>query len=238
MQADEETLAKLLLSVGTRKRWRALDPITTANILDKLCKRSSQKEVARKIGVSSEQIRQFRCLLDLPKNVKKLVEDRKIGIDAGYRISLLKNEDEQEILAKAIIDRKVTSNEVRGIVQSLKKWNLNMPISECIELAIKYRRIIEEEHLLVSRIRERTLNSLKERSEASGISVDDLLEGILKETISPEEGFISANNFDYTILLALKKEGFNTFKAEAAKSNIKLNNLVDRLIERWLGKSD
>lgn len=237
MLTDEETLAKLLLSVGTRKKWRVLDPITTAKELDKLCKRTSQKEVARMIGVSSETIRMFRRLLTLPKNVQKLVEERKIGIDSGYRISLL-NVDEQEILANVIIEKKLTSVEVRGIIQSLKKWNPHMPILECVEVAIKYRPIIEDEHLLVSRIRESTLNALKERFEASGILVDDLIEGILKETIPIEKGFISAKIFDNTILLVLEKGGFNEFKAEAVKSKVNLNNLVDKLIEYGLEKGD
>ena len=237
MQVDEETLAKLLLSVGTSKKWRAMPPITTAKILDDLCKRSSQKEVAKRLGVSSETIRMFRRLLALPKNVQKLVENREIGMDAGYRISLL-HKDEQEILANAIIDKKVTSDEVRGIIQSLKKWNPHMPILECVELAIKYRPIIEDEHLLVSRIRESTLNGLKERSEASGILVDDLIKDILKEIIPTEKGFISVKILDYTILLALKKEGFNAFKAESIKSKVKLNDLIDKLIERSLENGD
>lgn len=238
MLTDEETLAKLLLSVGTRKKWRAIPPIKTANILDKLCKSSSQKEVARMIGVSSTTIQMFMNLLTLPKSIQKLVDDRKIGIDAGARISRLEDPKEQGILAKAIIDRKVTSDEVKGIVHSLKRRNPDMPMSECIELAVKYRPIIEEEHLLVSRIRENTLNALKERSEASGILVDDLIEGILKETIPIEKGFISVKIVDHTILLALEKEGFNEFKAEAIKSKVNLNNLVYKLIERGLENGD
>jgi len=238
MQIDEETLAKLLLSVGTRKKWRALPPITTANILDEWCKSSSQKEVAGLLGVSSETIRMFRRLLTLPENVQKLVEDREIGIDAGDRISRFKDPEVQEILAKATIDRKVTSDEVKNLIKSLKNRNPDMPISECIELVIKYRPIIEEEHLVISRIRESTLNALKKKSETSGILVDNLIEDVLKETISTEKGFISANIYDNTILLSLKTEGFKVFKAESVKSKVKLNDLIDKLIERGLVKGD
>lgn len=238
MQIDEETLAKLLLSVGTRKKWRALPPITTANILDEWCKSSSQKEVAGVLGVSSETIRMFRRLLTLPENLQKLVEDREIGIDAGDRISRFKDPKVQEILAKATIDKKVTPDEVKNLIKSLKNRNPDMPISECIELVIKYRPIIEEEHLVISRIRESTLNGLKERTEARGILVDDLINEILKETIPTEKGFISANIYDNTILLSLKTEGFNAFKDVSVKSKVKLNDLIDKLIERGLVKGD
>lgn len=238
MQIDEETLAKLLLSVGTRKKWRPLSPITTAKILDEWCKTNSIKEVSRTLGVSSTTIQMFRNLLTLPESVQKLVDNGKIGRDTGDRISRLEDPIEQEILAKAISVGKVISDEVKNSILSLKKRNRDMPMSECIELVIKYRPIIEEENLVISRIRERTLNGLKERSEASGILIDDLIEKILKETIPTEEGFISAKNIDYTVLLALKKEGFNAFKSEAVKSNIKLNNLVDKLIEQGLEKGD
>jgi len=235
-QYDDEALANLLLSVGTRKKWRALDPITAAKTIESMCKSSSQSEVARKLSVSQETIREFRSLLKLPESVQKLIKARKIGIDAGYRISLMESKDEQEILAKAIIDKQITSKEVRGMIQSLKKRNPHMPISECIELAIKYRPIIEEEHLVVTGIQRKTLNALKKSSEKSGILVDDLIKRILTEIMQSEGDIISVKTLDGVAILALKKNGFKALRAESQKSKVKLDNLVETLVERWLQK--
>ena len=235
-QYDDEALASLLLSVGTRKKWRALDPITAAKTIESMCKSSSQSEVARKLSVSQETIREFRSLLKLPESVQKLIKARKIGIDAGYRISLMKSKDEQEILAKAIIGKRITSKEVRGMIQSLKKRNPHMPISECIELAIKYRPIIEEEHLVVTGIQRNTLSALKKSSEKSGILVDDLIKRILTEIMQSERDIISVKILDGVAILALKKDGFKALRAESQKSKIKMDNLVETLVERWLQK--
>ena len=235
-QYDKEALASLLLSVGTRKKWRALDPITAARTIESMCKSSSQVEVARKLSVSPQTLRMFRSLLKLPESVQKLIKARKIGIDAGYRLSLLKSKDEQEILANAIVGKQITSKEVRGIIQSLKKRNPHMPISKCVELAIKYRPIIEEEHLVVTGIQRNTLNALKKRSETSGILVDDLIRRILAEIMQSAKDIISVKILDGVAILALKKDGFKALRAESQKSKIKLDNLVETLVGRWLQK--
>lgn len=235
-QLDEETLAKLLLTVGTRKKWRALDLITAAEMLESLCRSSSQAEVARKLSVSSETIRQFRCLLKLPESVQKLVKARKIGLDAGYRISLMKDKHEQEILAKAIAEKQIKMKEWRGIIQSLKKRNPQMPISECIEIARKYRPIVEEEHLVVIGLQRDTLNALKKRSEESGISTDDLLKGILTRIMQNTQNLMMVKIIDGAVLIALKKAGFQTLQAEAQKSKVKLENLMEVLVKKWLEK--
>lgn len=238
MQIDDETLAKLILSVGTRKKWRAMPPITTAKLLEKLCRESSVKEVAKGIDVNPETIRMFLRLLTLPDTIQKLVEEGKIGKDIGDRISRFPDPRDQVILAKALIDRKVTATEIKNEIKSFKMRNPEISISECIELTIKYRAIIEEEHLVISRIRETTLNGLKLRSEADGISVGDLITEILKETIPTEKGFLSADIIDNMIVLGLKSEGFNALEAESVKSEVKLNALVDTLIDKWLIKGD
>ena len=232
----EEALASLLLSVGTRKKWRALDPITAAKTIELVCKSSSQAEVARKLSVSQETIRVFRRLLTLPESVQKLIKARKIGIDTGYRLSLMKSKDEQEILARAIVDKQLTSKEVRGMIQSLKKRNPHMPISKCIELAIKYRPIVEEEHLVVTGIQRDTLDALKKRSETSGILVDDLIKRILAETMQSAMDIISVKILDGVAILALKKDGFKALRTESHKLKVKVDNLVETLVERWLQK--
>lgn len=233
---DEEVLASLLLSVGTRKKWRALNPITTAKILESICKSSSQVEVARKLSVSPETIREFRSLLKLPESVQKLITAGKIGIDAGYRISLMKSKDEQEILAEAIANKRIKTNEWRGIIQGLKKRNPHMPISECIELAIKYRPITEEEHLVVTSLQRDTLNALKKRSEASDILINDLMKEILTKIMPSTRDIIMVKIIDGAVLLALKKDGFKALQLEAQKSMVKLDNVVEVVMKEWLEK--
>ena len=235
-QCDEETLAKLLLSVGTRKKWRALDRITTAKILESMCRSSSQAEVARKLSVSPETIREFRSLLKLPESIQKLIKAGKIGLDAGYRIFLMESKDEQEILAEAIAEKRIKMKEWRGIIQSLKKRNPQMPISECIELAIKYRPIIEEEHLVVTSLQRDTLNALKKKSEANGILINDLMKRILTKIMPSTKDMIMVKIIDGAVLLALKKDGFKALQLEAQKLKVKLDNLIEVLMKEWLEK--
>jgi len=238
LQIDDETLAKLILSVGTHKKLRPLPPITAAKEIEELCKRSSVKEVAKQLSVTTRTISMFRNLLTLPETIQKLIEEGKIGRDVGDRISRFPDPKDQIILAKALMDRKVTAEEIKSSIKNFRNIKPEMPISECIELAIKYRPIIEEEHLVISKIRASTLNGLKKRSKAQDISLDDLACEILNEHLPTEKGIISARIFDRTLVVAMKNEGFKAFKAESVKSKVRLNDLIDRLIDRGFAESD
>ena len=238
MSIDDETLAKLILSVGTHKKVRPWAPITTAKELEKWLRISPLKEVARKLDVTTQTITMFTNLLTLPETEQKLVEDGKIGIDIGNRISRFPDPKDQVILSKALVDKQITAKEIKGSIKNFRNINPEMPILECIELAIKYRPIIEEEHVVISKIQASTLNSLKERAEAYGISINTLTHKLLKGPLPTEKGFISATVFDQSIVLTMTKEGRIAFKAEAAKSKIRLNDFIGKLIERQLTKQE
>ncbi len=236
MLIDDETLAKLLLSVGTRKKWRPLDPIETAKILDQLSKKHSQKKVASTLGVSSETIRQFISFLTLSEKVQKLVKDRKIGIDMGYRISLLKDKNEQDILSDAIIEKKLTSYEVRGIIQTLKKSNPEMDITECIDIAIKYRLIIEEEHIIITRISKEICDSVIKFSNIENLSPSELINNILVKEFNESDQILSTNLSDVTLIIVLTSDGFNLLNDTAKKLNLDINHIIDVFISKGIKK--
>lgn len=234
MSIDDETLAKLLLSIGTRKKWRFFNPIKTAMIIDQLCNKYSQKEIAKKLGVSKETIRQFRSLLTLSDKVQIKIKNRKIGIDMGYRISLLKDKTEQDILSDAIVDKKISSDEVRGIIQSLKKSNPDMSIIEAIDIAIKYRPIIEEEQIIITKLKKDTLRKVLAVSKLQNITPSELIFSILGEKITHSDYVLSTHVSGESIIIALKTEGFNILTEISNKLKLEINNIIDEIISEGL----
>ena len=172
-------------------------------------------------------------LVNLPEKVQKSIKAGKIGQDTGYRITLLKDPKEQEILGDAVIKYHLSSGEVKGIVQNLKKRNPELPIEECIRLALKARPSIMEEHIIVTKIGTDTLESLKKKSRGEGVKVEELLKKSLVGLLSPQS-VNSLKLFNRTVILALGKEDFRLFRNKAQEIKVKLENLIDALVKRGL----
>jgi nitrogenase molybdenum-iron protein alpha/beta subunit len=75
----------------------------------------SFKNVGREVGISSEMIREFYEISQLPQEVKTLIEDRKILIDAARRLSRLHDKKRQIEVAEAIAG--LTSHDQRAIIE-------------------------------------------------------------------------------------------------------------------------
>lgn len=230
----EETIRRLIISLKAPKKWRAMDPIEIAQNLKILCENFPRDEVARRLGINREgTLWVYLRLLNLPEKVQRDIKAGKIGQDTGYRISILKDPKEQEILADAVKKYHLRSGEVKGIVQNLKKRNPELPIEECIRLALKARPSITEEHIIVTKIGTGTLEALKKKSQKEGIKVEELLKKSLLELLSPQ-GVNSLKLINTTVLMSLGKEDFRLLKNKAQEINVKLENLIDVLVKRGL----
>lgn len=233
---DEKTIARLLLSIPHKKS-SPMDQIEVAEKLELLCKHIPRKEVARRLGINRASLRQSLHLLRLPKSIQQLIKNGRIGKETGYRISLLKDEREQVVLADAVIKHRLSSNEVKGIVQSLKKRNPDMPIEECIQLALKSRPIIKEEHLIVTKIQNATLQALERESERYNVVVDEQIRKIVEE-ILPPNSMASLKVADRIIMMSLEKDGVKAFKDKARQTGVRPSDLVEILIRKWLRKNE
>jgi len=231
---SEETIKRLILSLKSRKAWRLMDPIEVARNLKILCEHMPQEEVASKLGISNKgTIWVFLRLLDLPEKVQEYVRTGKIGKDTAYRVSLLKDKREQEILADAVLKYNLSSLEVRGIAQSLKKRNPDLPIEECIRLTLRARPGVEEEHIIVTKIQNDTLEALEKKSKENGVPVETLVRKSMSEAL-PRVSIASLKLVGTTAVMSLGKEDFQLFKKKAEEKKIKLEDLVETLINKWM----
>lgn len=230
----EETIRRLIISLKTPRKWRAMDPIEIAQNVKILCEHFPREEVARRLGISKGgTLWVYLKLVNLPEKVQSYIKAGKIGQDTGYRISLLKDLKEQEILADAVMKHHLSSGEVKGIVQNLKKRNPELPIEECIRLTLKARPSITEEHIVITKMKTDTLESLKKESQREGIKVEELLKKSLSELLSPKS-VNSLKLFNRTVIMSLGKDDFRLFRNKAQEINVKLENLLDALVKRGL----
>lgn len=116
---EEETLlAKLYLNLGTRRKKDNLLEISEAcKILSKHY--GSQKSLAKKIGVSSEIIRGFVSITELPNEIKTLIKKKKIHFDTAQRIHRINDKELQIKVANLVAG--MSSDNAKQLIQYARR---------------------------------------------------------------------------------------------------------------------
>lgn len=227
-ELSPEEKGKLLASIGTRKQQRPLDPITVAEILGHT---PSNRELAKRLGVTPRMVGMFKSLLSLPENIKSHVRARKISIDKGVNIARLNDAVSQQFLAKAIIaePNTFTAPTVAKIV-ALKNNNQNFSLGDCAKRVLGSRPIVENRYLLVTDIEKSLSETVNKRAAEQGISSLDLLKGILKQSLPSDESLLSIVTHNGIVLLTLTAEGWQSLRHKAGSLGVPLDELVETLV--------
>ncbi len=137
----EKALIRLVGSTGRSHRAKnLLEVATELEVAKKLL--GSRKDVAKRIGLSEEMLREFESVTRLSKSVQNIVKKGLLSsVDVAYRISMLPKGDQLQV-ARAYVEKKLSGKEVRDVV-SLFKRNTNRTIEEAIERVKSSRDIIQ-----------------------------------------------------------------------------------------------
>ena len=114
---------KVLITATENLQREDLTPIELACTYKSLLSvlQIDEKELAEKLGVTAQYIKNYLRLLTLSRTVQKALSERKIGEGhARYLVGLL--EEQQEMLLQMILDRDLS---VRQIVELVKKIQKN-----------------------------------------------------------------------------------------------------------------
>ncbi|MEM2188910.1 MAG: hypothetical protein QXG35_06220 [Nitrososphaerota archaeon] len=218
---------------GAPKRKRPLSPIQVAKYLNEWLQESSATEVSRKLGLKgTEMLREFLSLLQLPSDVQKFFENWEIGIDKGYRISMLDKAEDQREVINAIIRHNLSSSDVRSIV-FLKKMNPEIPIEECIRKVLESRKKVRY-HIVLTGIDEDTLQILQIKSEQLHCSAKELVKKLMEDTLGTSEGVIMLDMRGNLIKMVITPKTFKMMKEKAKELNVSFDDLIDRLVKNWL----
>ncbi len=143
--SEKERLEKALIRLvgSTRRSHRAknlLEVATELEVAKKLL--GSRKDIAKRIGLSEEMLREFESVTRLDKSVQNIVKKGLLNsVDVAYRISMLPKGDQLQV-TRAYVEKKLSGKEVRDVV-SLFKRNTNRTIEEAIERVKSSRDITQ-----------------------------------------------------------------------------------------------
>ena len=178
---DEKTaLAVLFANLrGAKKK----EYIKTAQACRYLRRRyGSLKKVAEKVAISPEIIREFDSLLNLPKEVQRLISKRLIKLDTGYRISMrIEGAERQTEVAKAVLD--LGAFDARNVIEYARK-NPKLSAKECKCRVLKSKTVTEKLHVFVLPLPEDTFTKLKGTSIELKIKPEELVRKIVQEWLA------------------------------------------------------
>lgn len=178
----------------------------------------SLHEVAEKIGLSYEMLREFVSIKKLPPKVKRLISERRIeSIDVAFHLSKLKEPD-QETLAEAYVKDGLTSESIRAIV-ILKRNSPNVPISTVIKRVIGSQDI--KQYVVL-------FNLAKEEIDRKKI--------LLRfSSLLGKENIISFSVERNVGTLKINRKGKNVLQKIARDSSLSKRELIEKVLTGELG---
>ena len=154
---NPKRLANLLASIKVLGTNRPLSPIEVTREMQSMLTElgGDQTELARRLSISLEFIREFLRLLNLSEKLQDVVTWGESNSNAGLlgfsvaaKISRLKKED-QEILVSTMLNMSspVTKEELKDLL-SLQRQNPEKPMQECLSEVLDVTRTVTVRHFM------------------------------------------------------------------------------------------
>jgi len=229
---EEKALA--IVAFNLKRKKRDVDMLTIQEAIDYLRKLyGSLRQVEKRAGVSYEMLREFLLIKRLPE-IKHLIKTRKIdSVEIVEEISKLKEVNKRKELAENIVKLKLTTKDVRDIVQYINA-NPEISIEDCIQRVLKSKSIVEKRFMVVMELKESTLDMLKREAEKLSVSIEDLAKSIF-ENLKIKD-LKSCDIRDKLIAITVLKSGLKDLKARAKDLKVSLEELGETVIYKWLSE--
>lgn len=173
---DEETALSVLFA-NTKRKKRSVDLLTIAKSCEYLVNLyGSKRAVAEKVGLSTEMIREFLTILKLPKEIQKLVSERKVdSIDVVKEISALKEPSKQIEVAEAFINS--PSKDARDIKRLVKNTDISINDAKKIILDTKPKGL----HIFIMDFDDEMYKTIVKQAKLQRIKPAELVRAIVAE---------------------------------------------------------
>lgn len=181
---DDDTADAALIAGFKGSKSKPVPIMLMARAVQYKCRQlGSYEDVAKLYNVSSTMVAQFDKLNLLPVNVQKLLDEEKLGIDQGYRISFLPKEKQA---AAAHVSVNLSAHDTRHLVEILKS-NPTISVNEAKERLQKAKTVIEKMHLLPLMMSHDTFADLKKIASTAGQNPEDYVLSLIKAKIEKEK---------------------------------------------------
>ena len=209
---EPKVISRLIKNTRTKKRYsNLLDVARDIRWLQNFY--GSLSEVAKTLRISEEMLQQFLSVEKLSPKVKKLIRDRRIdSVTIAHKIKNL-NESEQNLIAHAVMDGRLTSSDVRALI-AMKAQNPRLSIKKLIS------RIKNSKDIRLYVLKFRLPEELRKES---------LLRKKIEQLLSQTD--IHSLAIENSIaVLTITKHGTEVLRKEARNRKLTLKAFVDEFI--------
>ena len=231
-------LGRLRISVGygTHKKGRPLTPIEVAELIDRAhAAGNSLGECARHIRIDETGIGRFLRLLELPKEIRHLVDwgsaNGVLGFSRAVELLRIRNSDHLHTVAKAVLEHGLNSKETRQVAQLLDRSDRTP--QDVLNEVIGMRPIVERRYVFIGSVTVASLSTaLASRTQREK---DVLLENAIASIgLSGTTGRLGNKRFtlvgDEQFELSISKVGKNHLEQRLCAAI--LNGLVNAATNR------
>lgn len=182
-ELDEKT-ALAIVFANTKRKKRTADLLCIAQAFDYLFNLyGSQKALSKKVGLSTEIIREFRKILTLAPEVQDMIKSKRIDrLDVAYRIS--KIDDPQTQIEVAEQAAQLQSKDVRNIERLISSTSLSVKDSQKAVLESKLKDL----HVFVVDFSEDDYRDILKRASNAKIPPAELIKQVVLNWLNKIEG--------------------------------------------------
>ncbi len=160
---DEDEIIAILYANFRGKKKKVHDWIYLAELLKKLSSHyGSYTELAKKLGLSPETVRETLKLLELPEEVQEMVKEEKLKHEVAWRIEGIKDKASQIRVARAVMG--LDAHNGRDIVRIYRK-NPNMNVEDYVRNFKNSQLQVEKVNLMVIPIKKEDYLRIKSRAD-------------------------------------------------------------------------
>ena len=160
-------LGRLRVSVGygTHKIGRPLTPVEVAELIDRArSSGNSLGDCAREIRIDETGLSRFLRLLNLPEDVRHLVDwgggNGVLGFSQAVELLRIRNSDDLRTIATAVLEHDLNSKETRQVAQLLERSG--RPPEDVVNEVIGMRSVIERRYVFIGSVTGSSLSAALE----------------------------------------------------------------------------
>ena len=154
LSADELALLRMSVGYGRHQRGRPLYPVECGRLFRRAERAgASRAESAREVRLDASGVGRFLRLLELPPEVQDWVDWGRgnfVGFSSASELVRLRDHEEQRLLADAILSDRLTSKEVRQVVQLRERSN--RAVEECVAEIVGMRPVVEKRYVFMGAV--------------------------------------------------------------------------------------
>ncbi len=176
-------LGRLRLSVGygTHKTGRPLTPVEVAQLIGRArTNGNSLSDCAREIRIDETGLIRFLRLLELPEDIRHLVDwgggNGVLGFSQAVELLRIRNTDQLNAIANAVLEHSLTSKETRQVAQLLRRSSRSP--KDVVNEVIGMRPVIERKFVFIGSVADRSITAVL--MECTQREKDALLDRSLK----------------------------------------------------------